>query len=129
MVDSPNIWNIAEDIIIDLFVADPSTGLGVDGLAGSITLTIEKASTGRFWSGSAYVVSLTSLTMTEVDSTNSPGLYRYTLDGATGNAEADKYYTHANVSSAPTVEGDSYSIHLSRDTDVKTYESEPRVIA
>jgi hypothetical protein len=129
MVSSPHIWNIAEDIIIDLFVGDPNTGNGLIGQEAFITLTIEKASSGFFWNGTQYGVPLTNLTMAEVDATNSPGLYRYTLTGSTGNAEADKYYIHANVNNSPTAEGDDYSIHISRDTEVKTYESEPRVIA
>lgn len=130
MVDSPNIWNVDDDIIIDLFVTDPNTGQGLTGQSSFITLTIEKKSNGRFWNGSSYVVSLYNLSMTEVDSTNSPGLYRYTLDGSTGNAEAEQYFVHANINNPPTVEGDDYSIHVSREvTSVNVYESEPRVIA
>jgi len=124
MVNSPHIWNIAEDIIIDLFVGDPNTGLGLTAQASFITLTIERSSNSQFWTGSAYSATLTTLTMTEVDSTNSPGLYRFTLTGATGNPSANKYYVHASVSNAPTVEGESYSIHISRDTDLRVYESE-----
>jgi hypothetical protein len=129
MVDSPHVWDIGEDIIIDLAVADPITGNGLTGQAGFITLTIEKRSLGRFWNGALYVASPFSLSMTEVDSTNSPGLYRYVLDGTTGNVEVDQYFAHANVSNFPTVEGDDYSIHAVRDAQVKVYESEPRVIA
>jgi hypothetical protein len=129
MSDSPNVWNIGEDIIIDLIVADPITGNGLPGQTAFITLTIEKRSIGMFWNGSVYVASPFNLSMVEVDSTYSPGLYRYVLDGATGNIEEAQYFIHANVSNFPTVEGDDYSIHISRDTEVKVYESEPRVIA
>jgi len=129
MANGPNIWGVGEDIIIDLFVADPTTGNGLTGQTGFISLTIERRSSGRFWNGSQYQVSIFNLPMGEVDATNSPGLYRYVLDGATGNFEEEQYFVHANVSNFPTVEGDDYSIHISRDASVKVYESEPRVIA
>jgi len=129
MADSPNIWGIGEDIIIDLIVADPITGNGLPGQVAFITLTIEKRSISKFWNGSIYVAAPFDLVMSEVDSINSPGLYRYILSGAAGNQESDQYFVHANVSNFPTVEGDDYSIHVSRDTEVKVYESEPRVIA
>ena len=113
MSDSPRLWNIGENIVIDLFVGDPNTGNGLTGQTAYITLTIEKASIGMYWNGSSYSASISSLTMTEVDSTNYPGLYRYTLSGSVGNVTADKYYIHANVSNSPTVEGDSYETHIS----------------
>lgn len=129
MADSPNIWNTGDDITVDLFVADPDTGQALTGQSGYITLTIEKRSSGRFWNGSSYVVSLYNLSMSEVDATNSPGLYRYVLDGTAGNAEADQYFMHANISNSPTIEGDDYSTHVSRDAaTVNVYESEPRII-
>jgi hypothetical protein len=129
MVDSPHVWNILEDIIIDLFVGDPNTGLGLTAQTAFISLTIEKRSLGQFWNGTGFsAVTPFSLTMTQVDATNSPGLYRFTLPGATGNVEADEYFVHASVSNAPTVEGDNYSIHISRNTDPRIYESEPIVI-
>jgi len=127
MADSPNIWNIGENITIDLFVGDPNTGLGLTGQASFITLTIEKSSISQFWNGTQYVASLFSLTMTEVDSTNSPGLYRFTLSGSVGNVTADRYFVHAKINNPPTVQGDSYSIHISRDTEVRVYESEPSI--
>ena len=129
MVSSPNIWNISEDILVDLFVGDPNTGLGLTGQSGFITLTIEKRSTSLFWNASAFISATpVSLTMTEVSSTNSPGLYRFVLSGTTGNTEAAVYLMHASVNNAPTVEGDTYEIHVSRNTDVRVYESEPVII-
>lgn len=128
MVDSPHTWSTGDDIIIDLFVGDPSTGLGLTGQSGFITLTIEKRSTGKFWNGSTYVASAT-LSMTEVDSSNSPGLYRYVLDSS-GNLSEEQFFVHASISNPPTIEGDDYSIHITKDvTTVNLYESEPRVIA
>ena len=130
MTDGLNIWNVGDDIIVDLFVADPNTGQALTGQSGYITLTIEKRSNSRFWNGSSYVVSIYNLLMSEVDATNSPGLYRYVLDGTTGNAEAEQYFMHANISNPPTIEGDDYSTHVSREVaSVNVYESEPRVIA
>lgn len=126
-MSSPHIWNIGEDIIIELFVGDPSTGLGLTGQTAFITLTIQQSTSGKYWNGSSYVTGVFSLSMSEVDSTNSPGLYRFTLPAAVGNAIANKYFMHTSVSNPPTVEGDDYSIHVSRDTEVKIYESEPAI--
>ena len=126
MVDSPNIWYVGVDIVVDLFVGDPNTGQGLTGQSAFITLTIEKASTGLFYNGTDHVAATPyALTMTEVDATNSPGLYRYTLPAA-ANTEVDKYYMHTSVSNPPTIEGDDYSIHDVRDDHiVRVYESEP----
>lgn len=129
MSDVLNIWHIDVDIVVDLFVGDPNTGQGLTGQTAFITLTIEKASTGKFYNGTDYTA-LTpyALTMTEVDATNSPGLYRYTLP-ASVNTEVDKYYMHTSINNPPLVVGDDYSIHDVRDDHiVRVYEQEPVLV-
>lgn len=120
-----NVWGKDVSIIIDLFVGDPSTGEGLTGQTSYIALTIEKASTGNFYNGTSFTASTPySLTMTEVDATNSPGLYRYTLP-ASVNTVVERYYMHSSINNPPTIEGDDYSIHDVRDTVVRVYEMEP----
>ena len=65
--------------------------------------------------------------MTEIDAESQPGRYQYLLPAAANN-QKDVYVAHANVSNPPTVEGDNYEVHVSRDlitpADIKVYESE-----
>ncbi|MFA5023449.1 MAG: hypothetical protein WC523_00630 [Patescibacteria group bacterium] len=124
MSDSPLIWNISESIPIDLFVADPNTSKGLIGQAGFITLTIQRFSDSKYWTGSAWSSTLTALSFSEVDSTNQPGRYLYTLS-AIANSSANKYITHASISNPPIIEGDSYEIHASRDLVVDVYDIIP----
>lgn len=127
MSSGPNIWGIGEDLIFDLFVGDPNTGLGLPGKVSVVTLTIEKRSNSLFWNGTAFVSATpVSLSMTEVDSTNSPGLYRYVV-AAASNLVVEQYFVHANVSDSPTVEGDDYSTHIVKNTELQIYESEPSI--
>jgi len=125
MVEHPYIWDIGEDIIMDTFVGDPNTGLGLTGQ--TVKITIEKRSISQFWTGSAYSVTRTELDMTEVESTDEPGRYRFVLPGSPGNVTADTYFVHSFVRNAPTVEGDDYSIHVSRDLEARVYETEPSI--
>lgn len=125
MTNGPYTWNDQDTITEDLFVGDPNTGLGITGQAAFITITVEKASTSLFYTGSDYTSAVpVDLAMTEVDATNSPGLYRFTLTAV----DIDKYYMHVSVNNAPTAEGDDYSTHVVRDMDIKTYESEPVIL-
>jgi len=125
MVDGPYIWDVGDAINFELFVGDPDTGVGLSGQTSFMTLTIQRDSDSRFWSGTAWVVSRTTVSFTEVDATNEPGRYKYTLSGITGNVIATRYVGHANINNPPTIEGDSYEVHVSRITDVKIYEAEP----
>lgn len=125
MTSSPLIWNIDEDIIVEIFVEDPSTGLGLTGQAGFLTLTIQRNSDSRYWNGSTWIVSLTSLSPTEVDSSTQRGRYTYTLSGTTGNTQADRYLVHCIINNPPTIQVDAYEVHVSRSLEVKIYESEP----
>lgn len=125
MSDGPNIWNIGDDIVLEIFIADPTTGYGLTGQDEYTEITIRRDSDMKFWSGSSWVTSLTTLTPLEADSTNQPGRYTYTLPGVGGNVQADRYLMHVNVSNPPTVEGSSYEAHVSRQQNVHVYESEP----
>ena len=125
MATGPNVWNIGDDVVIELSVLDPNTSLGLTGQSSFITLTIKRASDSKYWTGSTYTTTFTTLTMTEVDATNEPGRYRYTLAGGAGNPTANKYYVHSTISNPPTIEGDDYEIHVSRDLTVNVYETEP----
>lgn len=125
MTDNVHIWNVNEDIIIELFIASPSTGNGLSGQKNFTVVTITRGSDGKYWTGLAWSSTRTELTPIEPDATNQPGRYNITLPGSTGNINANRYLVHANVSNPPTVEGDSFEVHVSREQDVRVYESEP----
>lgn len=125
MSESPLIWDIGEDIIFEIFIQDPSTGFGLTGQSSFITLTIQRNSDDKYWNDSSWVVSLSALSATEVDSANQRGRYTYTLSGSAGNTQADRYLLHVIVNNPPTIQADSYEVHVSRNLDVKIYESEP----
>jgi len=113
-----NTWNISETIPINLFLLDPSTGLGLSGQVAYITLTIQR-SDNLYWTGSAWGT-LTLLTMAEVDSTNAPGRYLYTLP-AEGNAQTDRYLAHAKVDNVGVLAGETFELHISRDLTSDQY--------
>jgi len=123
MTDTPLMWNIGESIPINLFVMDVNDGQGLTGQEAFITFTIQR-SDDKYWTGAVWSATLTALSFDEVDSVNQPGRYLYTLS-ASANNQADRYIVHANISNPPTIECDSYEIHVSRDLTVSFYESEP----
>jgi len=125
MAVAPKIWNISESIPIELFVANPNTGAGQTGLVSSITLTVQRDSDSKFWNGiTLFVSSLTTITMTEVDSTNQKGRYRVVFP-ASLNSSANKYVVHAIVDSPPLFRGaENYEVIVTRE-GVRLYESEP----
>ena len=125
MADGPNIWNIGDDIVLEIFIADPTTGYGLTGQDSYADITIRRDSDSRYWTGSTWVDARTTLSPTEADSANQPGRYIYALPGIAGNIQADRYVMHVSVDNPPTVEGDSYEAHVSREQDVKIYEAEP----
>lgn len=123
MTNSPYIWDIDELIPFELFVADPSTGIGLTGQVANITFTIQRFSDNRYWTGSAWSTSLTTLTVTEVDATNQKGRYTFTLSAAANN-QADKYIAHAVVINLPLINSsENYELHVSRNLEVRVYES------
>lgn len=125
MTAGPFVWDVGENIIFEVLVFDPNTGLGLTGQTSFITITIQRANDSRYWSGSAWVTAFTALTVTEVDATNQPGRYTILLPGSTGNTAENRYIVHARIDNPPTIQGDNYEIHVSRITSVKIYESEP----
>jgi hypothetical protein len=125
MVDGPYIWDIGDPIVFEIFVADPDTGLSLTGQASFITLTIQRDFDSKYWSGSAWVSTLTNISVAEVHAVDYPGRYRYTLNGSTGNNLASRYVAHVNINNPPTIQGDSYEVHVSRSVDIRFYESEP----
>jgi hypothetical protein len=118
-------WGINENINVKVFVADPVTGNGLTGQASYIDLTIQRASDDKYWNGDTWQVASYNLTMTETDSTNQPGAYKYVLSGSTGNTQQDSYTAYATVDNPGTVTGQNFEIHISRDSTVNVYESEP----
>lgn len=120
-------WNINENIPITVFVADPITGNGLTGQSSYITLTIQRATDRKYWNGSTWQVASYDLTMAEVDASAEPGVYKYTLSGSTGNTQQDSYTAYATVDNPGTVTGQNIEIHISRDSSVKVYESEPSI--
>ena len=125
MSDGPNIWDIGDDIILEIFIGSTSTGLGLTDQDGYTEITIRRDSDSKWWTGSAWSSTQTILAPTEADATNQPGRYTYTLPGTAGNIQADRYVMHASVDNPGTVEGSSYEIHVSRQQDVRLYEAAP----
>jgi len=125
MADGPTIWNINDDIIIDLLLVDPNSYRWLTGQASNITLRIRRGSDNLYWNGTSWVSGSVDLSFTEFNSTYEPGRYVYTLSGTTANTTADIYYAYADISNPPTIEGTVLEVHVSRDTDVNLYESEP----
>lgn len=117
-----NTWNIGETVPINLFLLDVDTGLGLTGQTAYITLTIQR-SDNLYWTGLAWGA-LTLLTMSEVDSTNAPGRYLYTLS-AVGNNQADRYMCHAKVDNTGVLVGENFELHISRDLTSDQYAIEP----
>ena len=124
MVDGNYLWDIGEAINFEIFVGDPNTGVGLTGQTAYLTLTIQRDSDDKYWSGVSWTAPRTELTPSEVDSVNEPGRYLYTLSSS-GNAIATRYVAHANIDNAPTIQADTYEVHVSRETDVRIYEAEP----
>ena len=89
MADSPLIWDIGEDITINLTVNNPTTDLGMIDQQSFLDLTIQRTSDNKYWNGSAWATTRVLLDMTQADSTNQPGRYFYTLPGTGGNIRAD----------------------------------------
>lgn len=125
MTSGPHIWNIGQNIITELLILDPSTGEGLSGQVSFITLTIKRDSDAKYWSGTAWVSSRTELTVLEPNATNEPGRYTFTLPGSTGNTKADRYVAFFKIENPPIVEGVDVDVHVSREQDVRVYESEP----
>ena len=124
MAEGPNIWDIHDDIVLEIFVADTTTGDGIAGQTAYIDVTIRRDSDAKYWAGNAWSNTRTLLVPTEADSTNQPGRYTYTLSGTPGNVRADRYVMHVVVDNPPLVEGTAYEVHVSREQDIKVYESE-----
>ena len=123
MSEGPNTWNIGDAIIIEMLIVSPTTGLGLSGQKSYIEVTIQRDSDEKWWTGVQWSATRTTLEATEEDSTNQPGRYTYTLPGAVGNIQEDRYVAHAKVDNAPTVEGSAYEAHISREQDVRVYET------
>jgi hypothetical protein len=124
MATSPLVWDLNETIPIDLDVEDPNTGFGLTGQSGFLTLTIQRFSDGYYWSGLAWINVVTPLSFVEVNPINQPGRYLYTLP-ATANAQADRYEAHAQINNPPTITGDTYELHVSRDLTLNVYDITP----
>ena len=124
MADGPKIWDIAESIPIDLDIEDPTTSLGMTGQSAYLTLTIQRFSDGYYWSGAAWAVTPTTLSFTEMDATNQPGRYLYTLPSV-ANLTADRYEAHARIYNPPTITGDTYELHISRNLTLQVYDIAP----
>lgn len=125
MSNGPYIWNVGDDIIAELLVLDPINGEPLTGQVPYITLTIKRDSDTKYWSGTAWVASRTELSVFEVDATNEPGRYTFNLPGSTGNNRADRYVMFFRIENPPTIDGANFDVHVSREQDVRIYESEP----
>ncbi len=119
-------WNIGENITVRLFVGDPSTGNGLTGQLSYINLNIHRASDTKYWNGTTWQVGAYDLDMTELDSTNQPGVYTYILSGSTGNTRKDTYIAYATVNNPGVIDNQqNFEVHVSKDNTIRVYESEP----
>lgn len=93
---------VSETQRIKVFALDVA-GAGVTG--ATISLAIRKDSTGYWWSGSAFQATHTTVTMTETDSANLPGVYHYDFTPLETDFTAIFYATTATaaVVNAPFV--------------------------
>lgn len=85
---------------VPLFVlAADSSQVGVTG--ATVTLTLKRLSDGKFWTGAVFQAAAATVSMTEVDATNLPGVYRY--DFVSRGLAADSYLWTATSSTATVV--------------------------
>ena len=125
MTETPNIWNVGDEIPFELFVMDPVTNLGLAGQTTFIAFSVKRLSDNNYWSGSAWVGTLSPLSVSESDPTNEKGRYTFVLDSAANN-QPDVYLFHAKINNpAVPISGENYEQHKSRVTDVRVYEAEP----
>jgi hypothetical protein len=121
-------WDIGENITTRLFVSDPDTGNGLINQEAYITLTFQRASDSKYWSGTAWQTASYNLSMTALDEGAQPGVYVYVLSGSTGNTQKDSYVAYATVNNPGVVEGQNFECHASRTPPTvvsRLYESEP----
>jgi hypothetical protein len=126
MTETPNIWDVGEDIPFELFFVDPVTNLGRTGQVAYITLSIKRLSDNTFWNGASWVAGFAPLSVTEPDDTNEPGRYTYVLSGSVGNTQADIYVFRVRINN-PSIPftGENYEQHKSRTQSVVVIEGEP----
>ena len=125
MTDGVNTWNVESEIPIELFITDPQDGSGLAGQVPFISLDIQRTSDNRYWTGTFWSTSFSTLSMSEPDSTNQPGRYTYVLS-AVANPSSERYIVHAVVNNPPLLDGaEAYEVHVSRPLDVHIYESQP----
>lgn len=121
MTNGPNVWNVGDAIPFEIFIVHPDTNQGLEGVT-DITFSIQRDSDSRYWDGSAWSITETNLSLTEIGS----GRYTYILS-ASGNASADRYVIHAVVTDlANDIDAaENFEIHVSRVLDTRIYELEP----
>ena len=130
MTETPHVWNIGESIPIEIFVPDPATtGDGLTGQLGYLTLTIQRDSDSWYWNGSGWQASVDTINETdgiaEPDAVNQPGRYVYLLP-ASANQQADRYIVRGNLNNPGIpLSGDNYEVHISRVTDLRVYDGAP----
>ena len=125
MSDGPNIWNIGDDIVIEIFLVNVTDGLALTGQDVYTEITIRRDTDSKWWTGTAWSTTRTVLYPLETDSTNEPGRYTYTLPGTAGNIKADRYVFHVKADNPPTIEASSVESHVSRQQNIRIYEAEP----
>lgn len=83
---------------IQVYALD-SSNAGVTG--ATVTLSIRRQTDGLYWSGTGYTT-YTGLTMTELDSSNLPGIYYYDF---TPQGPASNFLLNATTSTATVANG------------------------
>lgn len=80
-----------------------ATGAGVTG--ATITVSIRRQSDGYYWSGTGYTTTYTALTMSQLDSTNLPGVYYYdfTPSGPSANFLLSATTSSTTIANAPWI--------------------------
>lgn len=124
MAQTLNIWGIDEDITFDLFLTDATIGNGLPDQDGYVDLNVKRASDGYFYNSDTpgWQETVYSLSVTELDATDQPGMYVFVLPAA-ANDQEDKYTFFVSISNPPIIEGESAETHISKDTIVRLYES------
>jgi len=124
-------WSIGHDAPMFLELAD-TDGSGLTGATPKIAIRRHKNLNGSFldnyyWDGSSsFTVTPTFLTMSEVDSTNTPGLYTYCFSQSLIQEERiyNAYFKHEDTPLGFTQETHYFAVTGSAG-DVVVYESEP----
>jgi hypothetical protein len=124
-------WPLGNDVSLFLNLAD-GAGSGVTGAAPLVSIQRYRELNGAlldgyYWNSASFVDTITFLSMSEVDSTNYPGLYVYHFSQSMVQQEHvyNVYYKNTVSPVGFDQEVHYFVTATSGSGDVKLYESEP----